>query len=266
MWTATPAVCLASFARDPALQQITYVDADLMFFADPERLFAEIGTSSITIISHRYAPQWQKYEASSGIYNVEWLTFRRDEHGLAALSWWRERCLEWCLAVSEDGKFGDQAYLDDWPERFAGVHVLEDPGAGIAPWNVESYAVERDPRTGAVLVTGDPLVFFHHHGVRLIGGSGPFERLGSLAGVYLTTADGRRSIRWRSGYPIETTQKELIWDPYMRKVLDALDLIRTVAPSFSSGFEPADPREILWATRSNLRRWATRPRARSQTV
>jgi len=33
-WTATPAVCLYCLERDPSLTEITYLDADLMFFSD----------------------------------------------------------------------------------------------------------------------------------------------------------------------------------------------------------------------------------------
>jgi hypothetical protein len=252
MWTATPAVCLASFARDPALREITYLDADLRFSVDPQPLFDEIGDASITIISHRYAPRWRAYEATSGIYNVEWLTFRRDVHGVEALEWWRERCLEWCRAVAEDGKFGDQAYLDDWPERFEGVHVLEHPGAGVAPWNLEASELGV-AAGGGLLVDGAPLVFFHHHGMRLIEGSGPVVQLGMLARVYRSSVDRGRKLRWRSGYPLDPHALRLIWEPYMVELLDALDAIRTVAPSFAAGSEVARLREVLWVARSNLR-------------
>ena len=34
-WTATPAVCLYVLAADPAIERITYLDADLRFFSDP---------------------------------------------------------------------------------------------------------------------------------------------------------------------------------------------------------------------------------------
>ncbi len=264
MWTATPAVCLASFARDPGLREITYLDADLRFFADPQPLFDEIGDASVTIISHRYAPRWSAYEATSGIYNVEWLTFRRDAHGVEALEWWRERCLEWCKAVAEDGKFGDQAYLDDWPERFASVHVLEHPGAGVAPWNLESSEVRVDP-AGGLLVDGVPLVFFHYHGMRLIDGSAPVVQLGLLTRVYRSSVDRGRQLRWRSGYPVDPTALRLIWDPYMIELLDAFDVIRAVAPSFAAGSEPPQLREVLWVARSNLRE-ALRGSRTSQTA
>src|SRR6478736_3362800 len=140
-WTATPVVCAYALETEPGLEAITYLDADLMFFRDPEPIWHELGDDSVLIVPHRYAPQWEPHEETSGTYNVEFMTFRRDERGLEALHWWRDRCLEWCFFRFEDGKMGDQKYLDDWPERFAGVHVLEHPGAGLAPWNVSQYAL-----------------------------------------------------------------------------------------------------------------------------
>ena len=56
----------------------------------------------------------------------------------------------------EDGKFGDQKYLDDWPERFSElVHVLKDKEKTLAPWNVNRF-----PYSGAI--------FYHFHGLRII--------------------------------------------------------------------------------------------------
>ncbi len=43
--TATPSICLYSLEREPSLEAITYLDADLMFFRDPAPLFEELGTT-----------------------------------------------------------------------------------------------------------------------------------------------------------------------------------------------------------------------------
>ena len=42
-WTATPALPLYMLETRPELDEITYLDADLLFFADPEPLFEEMG-------------------------------------------------------------------------------------------------------------------------------------------------------------------------------------------------------------------------------
>ena len=138
-WTCTPSLPLFIFDHYPEVQLITYLDADLCFYADPQPIFDEMEDNSILIIDHRYPPEHAHLAAISGIYNVGLLAFRRDDRGLACLHWWRDRCLEWCFTRSEDGKFGDQKYLDDWPQRFSGVAVLQHKGAGLAPWNAAQY-------------------------------------------------------------------------------------------------------------------------------
>jgi hypothetical protein len=94
-----------------------------------------------------------------GVYNVGLVAFRRTPDGLTALRWWRERCLEWCFDRIEAHRYGDQKYLDDWPERFAGVAVLEHRGGGAGPWNVGSHRVHL--RAGVVFVDAAPLLFYH---------------------------------------------------------------------------------------------------------
>jgi hypothetical protein len=99
-----------------------------------------------------------------GIYNVGWLTFRRDQNAIACLRWWRQECLDWCSDSSSRGQYGDQKYLDDWPARFAGVHVIEHKGANVAPWNLTTYQILH--RDGQIWVGDQPLIFFHFQGLK----------------------------------------------------------------------------------------------------
>lgn len=166
-WTCTSFTiwhCIHTFALD----HCTYLDADLLFFADPKVLTDEMGEKSVLITAHRYSPQYDQSE-NSGIYCVQFVTFKNTDEGLAVLAWWMNACLEWCYARFEDGKFGDQKYLDDWTERFTGVHVLEHPGGGVAPWNAVDYACGGSG--GKVMIQKEgaekvSLVFYHFHDFR----------------------------------------------------------------------------------------------------
>ena len=102
-----------------------------MFYSSVEPLFEEIGDSSIAVIEHRFTPRL-KYLEENGRFCVEWVSFRRDKEGLACLYRWRDQCVEWCFARLENGRMGDQKYLDEWPARYATTHVLQHPGAGLA--------------------------------------------------------------------------------------------------------------------------------------
>ncbi len=164
-WTCTPELPLYILERDPNVDIVTYLDADLYFFQSPSPIYQELGNSSILIVEHRSAPPHAHYAATNGIYNVSINVFRRDENGLACLHWWRERCLEWCYYRPEDGKMGDQKYLDEWPQRFERVAIVKQKGIGVAPWNIQNYELSR--QGGRLYVDNNPLITYHFHGFRL---------------------------------------------------------------------------------------------------
>lgn len=165
-WTLSPTLILRALDLVPEGEVLIYLDADLCFFSDPSPMLAELDGYSVLIHEHRYTPEFAPLEAQSGRFNVGLMGFRNDKRGREVLNWWRERCNEWCFARTEDGKFGDQMYLNDWPTRFEGVRVLQHPGGGVAPWNQGALQFsQRQDEKGRLqlLVEGQPLVFFHFH-------------------------------------------------------------------------------------------------------
>ncbi len=165
-WTCTPSVidyCIHTYG----LSDCTYIDADLYFFSNPNVLIEEMGSKSVLITEHRYTKKYDQ-SATSGIYCVQFITFKNTSDGMTALNWWKDRCIEWCYARKEDGKFGDQKYLDDWTTRFEGIHVLQNLGGGVAPWNVQQYQLSNIENKVYLQPTGqrDELVFFHFHFIK----------------------------------------------------------------------------------------------------
>jgi len=161
-WTMTPFTFQAVFDRDPSARRVTYVDADVFFFRDPRILLKELDESGkhVLITEHAYAPEYDRSH-DSGRFCVQFLTFDRSEAAREVMRWWQERCLEWCFARYEDGKFGDQAYLDQWPELFGDrVQIVRQVENTLAPWNVRYLAKD---------VTQDP-VMYHFHNLRLLPG------------------------------------------------------------------------------------------------
>jgi hypothetical protein len=167
-WTSTSSTILYVLEKYK-VESCTYLDADLFFYSSPKPIFDEMADASILITEHRYSPRYNK-EIKSGKYCVQFVTFKNDESGLKALRWWRERCIEWCYDRFEDGKFGDQLYLDDWTERFEGVHVLQHPGGGLAAWNVQQYDFKKENGIlfGIEKISGKKfeVIFYHFHYLR----------------------------------------------------------------------------------------------------
>ena len=166
-FTLTPSLVLYVMQAEPEAEIVTYLDGDLWFLADPEPIYHEMDDDSVLIIPHGFEPA-MKHLQQYGIYNVGWVSFRKDAHGKACLIWWRQHTNEWCFDRVEDGRFADQAYLDQFPRLFEGVHILANCGANLAPWNVAARTIS--VTDGIARSNGDQVLFFHFHGLKRLGG------------------------------------------------------------------------------------------------
>ena len=204
-WTCTPAIIHYSLKKF-AIPHCTYVDADLFFFSDPDPLVSQLNYSDVSLTPHNYAARYDQ-SATSGIYCVQFMTFKNTRTGLMICEWWRKECIDWCFARFENGRFGDQKYLDDWPSRFTGVKVLDGPEAGIAPWNWDNFPLRKQRERYFVEADGVlmPLVFFHFHGLRF-------------------TSDGRCRLRT---YKAPSAYRRSILAPYARKVGNHIRVLST---------------------------------------
>ncbi|MDB5239109.1 MAG: hypothetical protein JWO00_444 [Candidatus Parcubacteria bacterium] len=215
-WMFSSALPLYILEQNPGIDAITYLDADMYFYAPLDEIFQEFATSSVLLIPHGFSAEHEHREKTSGIYNVGMMTFTNDTNALEALRWWKDRVIEWCFARFEDGKYGDQLYLNDWPARFKGVHVLKHPGANVASWNTSRFRFRPDENgfSGIEKTGGQKfrLIFFHFHGLKIY-------------------SDRKGDIR---AYPI-TTYENNIYRHYVGVLDAAYKRIRTIDPSWDYG-------------------------------
>jgi hypothetical protein len=139
-WTLTPFAPRFVFENDATVMRVTYLDADMWFRKHPKPIFDEFRSSSkcVLITDHAYAPEYDQ-SAISGQYCVQFMTFSRIG-GETVRKWWEDRCVEWCYSKFEDGKFGDQKYLDEWPFTFNNeVYILRQVELMQAPWNATRF-------------------------------------------------------------------------------------------------------------------------------
>ena len=195
-WTATPFTPRFVFESDPNVRRVTYLDADLWFQKSPSPIFQEFENSGkdVLITDHAYSPEYDITE-KSGQYCVQFTTFNR-VGGEVVRKWWEERCIEWCYARYENGKYGDQKYLDDWPERFPEkVHVLSNQGWALAPWNANRFPYSNG-------------IFWHFHGLRL------------------TKKQSKLMIQLTTSYSIPPITRKQIYGPYMNDLRAAIEFMK----------------------------------------
>ena len=208
-FTCTPSWPLYVLAHNEHIDVLGYLDADLYFYSSPESVYEELEAGSLLITAHDF-PSDLKVQERYGRFNVGLMLFRHDEYALSALSWWRERCLEWCYDRVEDGRFADQKYLDQWPELFPETRVMRKPAGALAPWNWMNYEISWD--RDRIVVNGVKLVTYHFQSVSLHHGR-----------VYTTLLSSYRRMPGRL--------RRRIYRPYVRELAQMEALVERTLPS-----------------------------------
>jgi len=162
-WALSSLLC--DYLLDQGTSEVVYLDADIYFLNDPSSILLEARGGDVAAIRHRFPNRLKHYEIN-GIYNVQWVYFKNTLEGRRILAQWVSQCIESSSYDPENGVVGDQKYLDEWPQICPTFTNIETPGAGVAPWNHEIY----QPRYNGgrwETVDGNPLVFYHFHGLRI---------------------------------------------------------------------------------------------------
>jgi hypothetical protein len=219
-WTCTPSVISYSI-EEYNLPKCTYIDADLFFYSDPAVLIGEMlaNRKTILITEHRFSllPGWYSLKRA-GRFCVQFLTISNDQQSMVILDTWKRQCINWCYAKYEDGKFGDQKYLNEWPNNYSNVHILNHPGGGLAPWNIQQYLFTTDENkiTGLQRKDGKKfdVIFYHFQYVKII-------------------SEGVFDIGW---YYIPETIKEIFYRQYLKKIMETEHSLNAMENGYKINF------------------------------
>ena len=189
-WTCTPFTlryCLENFN----IPFCIYLDADIKFYNSPQNLISNFLKSDygIYITPHDYLSIYDQSE-NSGHFCVQFVGFKDKQSSINVLDKWCNDCLDWCYNKAEDGKFGDQKYLDDWPVTSPEEVMLpEETDTFLGPWNLYKYKISnikndlcashKETRRSSQVIT------YHFHSLKL-------SKTQSFRGDYLIGKNGNQ--------------------------------------------------------------------------
>lgn len=133
-WTLTPYFTnyiLNNFIKKN--EYLMYVDADIYFYGNPQRILDEMNGASVGIHTHRFTEPFR--ETDSGWYNCGIVVFKNDISGNGISEAWKK----WLLNPKNKhyethGKCGDQKYLELFLYYSSFVSVFDKNILHGAPW------------------------------------------------------------------------------------------------------------------------------------
>ena len=166
-WTVKPFLVEYILKQCQPEEYVTYVDSDICFFNNPSIIYNERINWDVLLSEHDFSPGYKSVESMCGKYNSGFIIFKNVENARHVVSWWQDRCMEWCHDRPEADKFGDQKYLDYIPIIFKKVGSIFTAGVNIGPWNESKYHIRREG--GAIYINKNKLICYHFSGFRVVG-------------------------------------------------------------------------------------------------
>ncbi|MDW8395357.1 MAG: glycosyltransferase family 4 protein [Anaerolineae bacterium] len=151
-----------------SLQQLCYLDPDILFLSPMDEVWEKLGTHNVVLTPHMVEPQRvermpnEQTMLISGAYNLGFIGLRRSPETDRLLDWWGSKLLDQGFSDPGTGLFVDQRWMDLVPGMFEGVYIHRDPGCNVAYWNLTERPIVQE--NGRFFAAGRPVVFFHFSG------------------------------------------------------------------------------------------------------
>jgi hypothetical protein len=202
-WTLAASFLNSIIEQSPLGTIVAYVDADCYFFSDLTIITDELNSSNqILIHEHRFSPDRLMWEKSSGRFNVGVVAGIVGDQFNSCISNWREQVIAECVLDPENGKCGDQAYLNTWPEKYTKLRIMPQKGAGVGPWNMANYTISQESKK--IKVDEENLIFFHFSRFKIV-------RLNQIFSVYICA----------EGYEVPKNIEQTIYKEYAKSLIAA---------------------------------------------
>ncbi|MFZ2266574.1 MAG: glycosyltransferase [Azonexus sp.] len=153
-------------------EQVIYIDPDIRLYQPlSEVLLLLKGNADVVLTPHLLAPIDDTLSPSeldirrAGTYNLGFCAVRNSANTCRYLQWWQGKLQNDCIIALDKGIFVDQSWMDLTPGMFENVVLLRHPGYNVAYWNLGQRQIVQEVGTEAILVNGEPLVFFHFSGI-----------------------------------------------------------------------------------------------------
>ncbi len=209
-WACNPSIA-RKVLNENKVDFVTLADCDIMFFQSPEVIFDEFKDADVIIQPNNFSYQHEKDFIPVGYYCSSFQCFRNNKNGRKILDYWHEKCMKWCSAKFEEGRFGDQKYLDDWRIRFKNVREIANPGTNVAPWNVQKFDLSLSKKQ--IFINNKwPLIYYHYHSFRM----------NLLNYSYIITGDRDNN------YRIDENSINLIYKPYVKEIKEAIKTLKKI--------------------------------------
>jgi len=155
-WTITPIAPKIIFKIDKKMKSVTYVDADMFFLKNPRNLINKFLKSNKQILftNHDFNSKDRFKEKIFGKFCVQFMTFKKNGSEKIR-SIWEKKCLNWCFAIPDRGKMGDQKYLDNIYKNFKKQIFVAPNQLFSATWNYEKVNYEK-------------IIAWHFHGFKIV--------------------------------------------------------------------------------------------------
>lgn len=214
-WTCVSFFCLHLLKKYVEIETLVYLDSDLYFFSSLKKIFKQFDGFSFLLTPHRDGLSKIESIKGAGIYNAGFFVVRNDVFGIERLEDWGEKCLKSCFNCMGKGLYAGQWYLNDWPDKYKKVFVLEDKGVNAAVWNIFRYKVLKKEKN--VCIDNDKLIVYH------------FSRFDIVS---------KNSFRYnidRFGYEVPKNVLNLIYKPYSLAIRQSIKQIEMVDSKFKFG-------------------------------